>query len=247
MLRTKRTIYNQNRIPEREISIHTKISFWLGFVAILFEMYLGITYIWSSDSTDRLFGQLTMLEGVFALVGLYAIDLINRKKFRIIPKEYSKLDSNTFIRGSILVLSLFLIQFVFQYVPLTVRTWQKAGAIIFAAPAEELFFRGLMIQIFIYVSSIFPVASITLRKKSKGKEARELSVVEGFGILFSAVLFSFLHVNYYGDIRILISVFVSGLFLGFFYWWFRDITANILAHFILNFITVIQIFGMVYF
>ncbi|MCP4651527.1 MAG: CPBP family intramembrane metalloprotease [PVC group bacterium] len=230
---------------ERNRSTHTKIGFFLGLIAVLVEMYLGIMYLFSTDASDQQFGQLTLMEGFFALIGLYAIDVVSGRKVGIKPDDYEPLHKYTFMRMLVILLTIIVIQVIFQMAPLTVRDVDRAMAIMFAGPAEELFFRGLMISLFVAIGASFP--GYVIRRKSSGKEEKTISPMEIMGIFLSSILFAFMHTNYYADIGVILSVFVSGIALGFFYWWWRDLTANILAHFLLNIITVAQVFWLVSF
>jgi len=58
------------------------------------------------------------------------------------------------------------------------------------------------------------------------------------GCLIQAVAFTAIHQNYYADPAMLLSVFLGGFLLGLLYLHWRDLTANILGHFILNLIAV---------
>lgn len=220
-------------------SSHTKVGWSMGVTAVVILSYIGIRYIILEDQSDRLFGFLTLLEAVFALTGLIFIDLFQTGKFMIKPDKFSKIHPNMIIRVLMITFVLFLIQLLFQAIPLTSRTIDRMLATVFAAPSEELFFRGFILSIF-----------MELGKKDQ-KEIEfwswkiRISNIEIIGILLSSLLFALLHINYYSDIRIMASVFCSGLVLGFFYTQWKDLTALTLAHFILNSITVIQLMTVV--
>ncbi len=68
------------------------------------------------------------------------------------------------------------------------------------------------------------------------KSKKRLMMISGIGI--SSLAFLSIHVNYYNFPQMMLSVFISGIWLGALYWKFEDLTSLILAHFILNFIYV---------
>jgi membrane protease YdiL (CAAX protease family) len=130
--------------------------------------------------------------------------------------------------------------------PLTVRTFDKALAVMFAGPSEELFFRGLLLTPFIKWGKDdykFEIANPISTKR----KILSISIVEIFGITFSTLAFTFLHINYYGNPTLLLIVALSGIVLGLVYQKYQDLTANILAHFFLNLIVTIRIFGQLTF
>lgn len=227
-------------------SEHTRLGWYLGILAVSFELMLGMTYIFSKIKPDRIFGYITLLEGVFALTGLLLIDVIYGHSFRLKPDFFKPPETETFWPRTIYILgALFLLQIVMQF-PLTVRTWHKALAIVFAGVSEELFFRGLLISPLIRLGE--NDTKFKIKKFGKRNEYYlEISFIEIFGITLSSFFFMMIHVNYYENTRLLISVFLSGIVLGLFYQKYRDLTANILAHFILNTIVTIQVFGQLFF
>jgi len=219
---------------EKQTSIHTKIGYYIGILAAIIQFFLAIRHI-GDTGYGATFSQLCFLEGFFALSGILLIDLINGRGFK--PKYYKKIDSNVLLRSVIILFVIEVIQITLQFVPLTIRDEEFALAIIFSAPSEELFFRGILISVFIQMG-----------KHSKGvhlTKKKEISYMEIIGIGLSAVAFAGLHINYYNDVRIMLSVFIGGLALGFLFWWWRDLTACILGHLLLNIITVGQYFWMV--
>ena len=127
--------------------------------------------------------------------------------------------------------------------PLSVRDWHRALAIMFAGPAEELFFRGLMLSPFIRLGK--NDTKLKIKNPFGGGNLLEISPTELLGIFISSMFFMALHINYYGDKKLLATVFISGVILGLFYLKYKDLTANILAHFALNFIVVLQSFWLI--
>lgn len=223
-------------------TIHTKLSFYLILIAGIVEFTIGIRYVFSTESFDQTFGAISILEAIFAFFGLWLPDVLLYRQFHLKPKEFRPLEvSTTFMRSIIILATLVLIQFLFQFVPMTVRKYDKALAIAFAGPAEEALFRGLIITMFIVVG--MDSTKYVITKKVA------ISAIEVFGIILSAVLFTVLHRNYYSMPNLLMAIFFSGIALAFFYWYpkWRDLTACILAHFALNMWTVFQSIVMVTF
>jgi len=220
-------------------SIHTKLGFYLILIAGMIELYLGLRYMFSDIPSDQRFGIISILESMFAFSGLFIPDLLIYKRLRLIPSndEFKPLDSNVFARMIIIFITLVLIQVIFMFVPMTVRTYEKALAVAFAGPSEEALFRGVLISIFISMGSNSEKITITSKI--------EISVIEIIGIIISSMLFMLLHVNYSSNPSLLVAVFFSGVALAVFYWKWRDLTACILAHLVLNIINVIQTFYVV--
>ncbi len=223
-------------------SEHTQLGWGLGALAIFFEFYIGLTYVFSSDTYARTFGILTIIEGGFALTGLIFIDVINGKQLQIKPDYFKPPETATLKRTVFILGALSILQIVMQF-PLSVRDWHRALAIMFAGPAEELFFRGLMLSPFIRLGK--NDTKLKIKNPFGGGYLLEISPTELLGIFISSMFFMALHINYYGDKKLLATVLLSGVILGLFYLKYKDLTANILAHFALNFIVVAQSFWMI--
>ena len=129
--------------------------------------------------------------------------------------------------------SMVLIQGLTQLlIPITIRNIEIAFSIVFAGPSEELFFRGTIIGMFIFLRN-------NLEKTKFAKTLGfSLVFIEFFGVLFSSLFFALMHQNYYDQPAVLLATFFSGIVLGLMFWKFRDITANIMAHFFFNFYAV---------
>lgn len=123
--------------------------------------------------------------------------------------------------------------------PLTVKDYEIALSIQFAGPSEEVFFRGVLGSLIIIV---FHNTGYKIRIMKK-----EISIWELTGIIFISIAFAMLHVNYYNNIKFLLGTFICGFWLGITYWYWEDLTANILAHSLLNFICIINSFWLVNF
>jgi len=220
----------------KNISINSKISYILGILTIIVQFYLGFTHIGDSDPASRQFVTLNFMEGTFVIIGLFLPDIIRGLKPSLYPKNNFR--PITFMTFIVLITTLtlnMLIQTISQ-VALSIRNVEMAFAILFSAPAEELFFRAFLGETFAKLSRSSGLKDIQITKK------RSIGHIEIMGFIMSAILFTLLHVNYYGDIRLLFVVFFGGLIYSVAYWATKDITGCMLAHFALNAIATWQIF-----
>lgn len=221
-------------------SVHTVLSYWFGVLAVGIQFSLGFLHL------DSFFGQMCLVEGVLGLSGVLFLDLLHGKK-SIYPKPFKKVHPNTFTRFVITFGVIALIQLLFQIVPLITSTEMALG-IVFCAVCEEYFFRGLLMEPCFRVGmkskDKFTVWKYSPEKK---KPDKEMSYIELGSIVLSALIFALFHVNYYTQPRLVLMVFVGGGWLGLVYWWNKDLTSVILAHFLLNIIFVVQfyqVFGL---
>ncbi len=218
-------------------SVHTSLSYWICVMAVGIQFFLGLKNISAS------FGQLCIVEGLFGLMGLTLLDPLHGKK-KLYPKPFKKLHENLFIRFVITFGVIAAIQFIFQIIPLITST-EFALAVVFAAPCEEYFFRGILQEpTFRLGRKAKPDQKFTVLRY-KNKPPKEMAYVELGGIILSAVIFAAFHVNYYNQTNLILMVLVGGLWLGFVYFWNKDITAVILAHFLLNIIFIFQFYQTV--
>lgn len=219
----------------------TRIAYYLVLFACIIQFYLWIAHIQDISDYGQYFMYISFFEGFFALSGLLFYDPINRRGFHIKPKKenFAQMEANLLVRVIIIFIGLAMIQFTLQIIPLTVKDYEIALSIQFAGSSEEVFFRGVLVSLVILV---FHHTGYKIRILKK-----ELSIWELAGIIFVSVGFTALHMNYYGNLKYLLGTFICGLWLGFIYWYWEDLTANILAHSLLNFICIIQSFYLVNF
>ena len=227
---------DKNKINDEywQESVHTQLSYWICAIAIGIQLVIGLQNIGS------LFGQLCIVEFIFGLSGLLLLDPLHGKKNGIYPKKFKKLHPNTFIRFVITFGVITIIQYLFQIIPLITST-EMALAVVFCAPCEEYFFRGILMEPFFKKGRKAEKFNVW---EYSNKPPKRMSYIELGGIIFSAVVFSAFHVNYYGNTKLLGMVFVGGLWLGCAYWFNRDLTAIILAHFLLNIIFIVQFYAV---
>ena len=219
-----------------ENSTHTILSYCFCVLAVGYQFVLGFIYI------DEFFGQMCVVEGVIGLSGLLLLDLLHTGKMRIKPKKFKKIHPNTFFRFAITFGVIVSIQYLFQIVPLITRE-EMALAIVFCAVCEEYFFRGMILELSFRGGEKSKNKFVIWRYSSKKKKPdKEMSYIELGAIILSAVLFSSFHINYYSQPPLLLMVFVGGIWLGLVYWWNKDLTSVILAHFLLNIVFVVQFY-----
>ena len=224
-------------------SVHTSLSYWFCVIAISIELVLGFQYM------DEYFGQMCLVEAFFGISGLILTELIHKgKEFKIYPKPFKKVHKNTFFRFVITFGVIVLIQLIFQIVPLVSSTEMALG-IVFCSVVEEYFFRGLFMEVAFKVGKNSKNKIIIWRYKKKegkpDKPNKEITIFEIGMIFFSGAVFSAFHVNYYGQLNLLIMVFVGGCWLGIVYYWNKSLTSIILSHFLLNIVFVIQFYQVV--
>lgn len=207
-------------------STHTVLSYYFCVIAVSIEFVLGFMHI------DEYFGQMCLVEAGIGLFSLLVLDLLHGRK-TIYPKKFKPVHKNTFFRFGITFGVIVAIQFAFQIVPLITSTEMALG-IVFCAPIEEYFFRGILME------PCFRVGEKSKNKftvwKYKDKPDKEMSYIELGAIFLSSAIFSSFHVNYYGDTRLLLMIFIGGLWLSTVYFWNKSLTSVILSHFLLNII-----------
>ena len=222
-------------------SIYTKFGWYGLLIAILVMFYVGIKYYNSDNEFERLFGLVGIMEGIFALAGLFLPDMIIYRRFTFKPESNEfmpfelKTEGSNMIYNNIGVQTLFivfitlLIHFIFAFTPITIQYYDMVLAYAFAGFSEEAIFRGLIMGGFIKLAESFP--NMTRYKLTK---KRSITLLEVMGILLSSVLFMSIHFNYYEYPEVMLATFFSGVAHAFFFWLFRNITANMFAHFGLN-------------
>lgn len=215
----------------------------VGFFSILFAginlAYLGFRRLNDTEPFWQRFAAICIMESMFAFAALLFADLIlygyQRRKFLLVPDFKKVTYFETFRNFAVLFILLGITQ-TFMILPLAEKDFQLALAYVSAAPAEEAFFRILIIGFFIRIGQRRQTKFDFLKK--------EMSPIEAFGIILSSILFMLIHSNYYGNYRVLAGVFVSGLILGLGYWYTQDDIAIIGAHFVINLIVAIRTFGI---
>jgi membrane protease YdiL (CAAX protease family) len=167
---------------------------------------------------DRPWATYTVMMLTFAVSGYLGTQITFQ---RPIGKVKYQIELKTTVRGTIILGSLFLIQLISNLV-LSFTTVEQALYYVFAAVAEEVFFRVFLLSVAIRLMKQWDLPPMTKHVSN----------------VVQATAFAAIHQNYYHNFPMLVSVFFGGILLGYFFLWWRDPTANILAHFVLNVIAV---------
>jgi len=205
------------QLKNRYVPIHTKISFLLVCLGTGIMLYIWVRY-WE---TETLWAKSALMQFMFGISGLVGTQILSHQP--LIPQnhQYKQVEIDTGIRACIIVIVSMFTQLISQQA-LSFSVEEQVLYYVFAAVTEEVFFRGFLLTIFI--TSDRSKGNFTPRKM--------------LGCLIQAVAFTAIHQNYYADPAMLLSVFLGGFLLGLLYLHWRDLTANILGHFILNLIAV---------
>jgi len=212
---------NRKEVRYDEDSIFDVFGFYIILIAGVILFIIGVRHINDTDIFGVLWGKLCLMEAGFAFVGIIGVMTINafvNEEFRIIPR-FKQFELKTFLRAFFLFGIIYLVQVIFQIVPLTIESLEMGIGIVSAGPAEESLFRGFMLLLFIEMG----------KKKSEYKPVFDI-----IGCVSTSLIFAMIHVNYYGNIANLGIVFVSGLVYSFFILKWKDLTACVLAHLFIN-------------
>ena len=127
----------------------------------------------------------------------------------------NKPDPKLAMHTGIIFVTLLTIQVVGgQLAKLTFTAGEQAMFFAFAPISEEIFWRGLLISVLLLLG--------------KGL------LVKSFAVIVTAMGFALTHQSYWSDWTAMFVVIASGLALGIFYVQWEDLTASILAHFLVN-------------
>lgn len=188
----------------------------LAFILIMLSM--GIMLLIGLRNLDSDWGTFALFQSILCAFGYAGYCIIKNKK--IIPEAFTPVEFETVSRTLIIFIAAIVTQLVTQYT-FTISQTEEALYYVFASVCEEVFFRLFLI------SAIVKLSDTTYMKLT--------------AVVFQAVLFAAFHVNYYNDLSALVGVLFGGVILGIFYVSYYDITANIMAHFILNMIAAGQL------
>jgi len=227
---TRRKLYKKNHRPKRRVApSDSPVAFerdWprypLNAVLILYGIVaiIGEFGILAFHWQDE-WGAVALSEGLFALC-IIPVYFYNRAYGRD-KRSYGAL--KTGIRGLIIFLSLAFIQGAARFL-LTITSAEEALYYNIAPIAEELCFRGFIVRI---------IAG------NKNNVARGI-----LGVGLSTALFAGGHVSYWSNPPALIFVIGMGIAMGTYYLVWKDLSAVILAHFLLNFIVSLPILYQVF-
>lgn len=175
----------------------------------------------------------TMIQFMFGTIGYILVQTYsNRRWWPPFPMKmkYSEIHPDHVYTA----LSVYIIILLLQIIGGVIRMFFSPTNIaeimytVFSAVTEELFFRGAVLGLFIYIA------------RGQKKHIMFAGTIISSGLAVSASLFMGYHVNYYHDPILLVIVFVGGLALGYSYVKTGDIMTPMLAHFLLNLSVAIQ-------
>ena len=198
------------------------ITFFLSALAILGMMTIFLTFRDSQLRIEREYSKYSLLMLGYALSGVVCLNLYHNKQFAMFPVNYKPFLSEHVFYAFLLFGVLVILQLIYEvtrvfYSP---NLLLEINYIIFSAVCEELFFRGAILGLFIYLA------------KGQRKSILVFGLLLSAGLFVSSFLFAKFHTNY--DPVFLIVVFLGGIFLGISYIVKKDIMIPILAHFFLN-------------
>lgn len=198
------------------------------------------------------------LQGTFCLLGYYYLqevtkkDCSSRNQSKNDPQSpdssshlmYSQVLSITFWVFCIgfLVIKLFSLSHLPSNFNLDSEEWVLFWYAILVSISEELFFRGFLISIFLNLRSKRVQIDLSLKPKPQtnlyNMKFGELMYV----IIIQSIIWTLLHVNYYGDLSVLLPIFVSGILFGLLFVFKKDIRIPIALHMFGNLIANLEMF-----
>ncbi len=198
---------------------HTKLSLFLLYPSIVFMLYITIRH-WSEDVWGSFAFYIQFIPGVVGLIGYQLL-----KRESILPWSHvGELHPDFLMRVGLIVIGVAAAQLI-SNIALNVSDLEYAFYVAFAAPLEEIFHRAFVIT-----------AIVTLLMYLSKNLATAWKIIAA---VVSSVLFASLHFSYYGQWNLILGVFGSGMVLGLAFAFWGDITANIFAHFLWNFVGIL--------
>lgn len=215
----KRNLRVQTLAPDAPRPIYTALAYYLIWIGVV---VMGILFLSNVRNVDDLaWVKFTVYMMLFGIAGIFGPQITYQQP--LFPKrelnQFKKLDWDTGLRCIIITVVCELTQIIVaKATAYSFTIEEQALYYIFAAVVEEAFFRVL-------------IMGAVLRLK----DDLNTGII---AIILQDAAFVALHQNYYSNLPMLISVAMGGLVLGIFYYIWRDATANILAHFLINLIAV---------
>lgn len=200
----------------------TKIEYFLGIFAIGVMGFLYLVH--RSIPEDAGWVRYTIYMMIFASTGLIftqlwygqpPIPMDWKNGFRPLVGPNGNIEDglNSGLRAAIIYIASIITQ-LFSKTVLSFSSEEQKIYFVMAAVAEELFFRVMIL-------------SGLLKFRSDWATKLIANAVQ-------TAFFVAIHQNYYNNPPMLLSVALGGFILGLFFIWWRDPTANVLAHFFLN-------------
>jgi membrane protease YdiL (CAAX protease family) len=213
----------------------------LVLVTIGVQLYLYIKYVNDPQAQSML--PFNVLNIFFCVVGRFAYDLARMKlqPFNVLNlvKKNPKEDNFT-IGDGILAFGLFMVIAFTQsirFVKLNVSALDQFLFYVFAAPAEESFFRYFLTGIAIIIGALI-IRSVMKREPKRWEEVTLKAVVG----LITGLIFGFAHASRYADLDLLVII-LNGIEFSVTYAFVRKIDAVLLAHVALNIRAGIEVFA----
>lgn len=240
-----------NKFPFR--SFHKSASLLL-FLVIIGLFFLGVI-IYPQNYELTLF---CFLQGTFCLLGFYFLNAISKKhdskgkQIEIVSKLPDSTSNILYSRLLTIVFWIFCLGYILirlfslSHIPSDFQLETEEIVLfwyaILVSFSEEIFFRGFLISIFLNLRSgsvktdlDSNCVSISKMYKIKFKELL-------FIVILQSIIWTLLHVNYYGDISALIPIFVSGILFGLLFVFKKDIRIPIILHMFGNLIANFEMF-----
>lgn len=200
----------------KQLPNHTRLSVFIIVPALIFMTYLSVRH-WSDPNEN--WGQFAFyFQLIPGLVGFFGYQIL--KKETIFPTQYGNFHEDLLMRVGVMFVAVYVVQLVAQ-LSLDITDLEYAFYVCFAAPLEEIFFRG------------FCITAIVMIFTAMSPKLLILGRIVAIGV--TSFVFASLHFSYYGHWDFLLAVFLSGVVFGIAFAWWGDITANIFAHFLWNF------------
>lgn len=198
---------------------HTRPSYFFSLLGIFGFLWLSIRY----GSTGSSWGNFSLyVQLPFITIGYFGYQILSKQP--IFPKKFREFDVNTILSSVIVLVIVLGFQIIFDIL-ITITGFEQAMFTLCAAIGEELFFRGFLISLILYLLGDTPTNKV-------------------IASIISATSFALAHVNYYNNLAVMLSVFASGLVYSFaFLQSKRNITIPMLGHLGNNLFVVIQMIG----
>jgi membrane protease YdiL (CAAX protease family) len=212
----------KNKMAKKNAPVFTSVAQILILLAAGVMIYLYITH--KNIPEDAEWVKYCLYMTIFALTGWIGTQLMNEQPIFAVGTATAPLSLDTGVRAAIILAASMITQLVSK-AALSFSIQDQALYFVFAAVCEEVFFRVLILSVFLKLGDNLQIKIV--------------------GIIVQAIMFAAIHQNYYANPGMLLSVFLGGIVLGIFYVWWRDPTANILGHFMLNVIAVQNLLVMI--
>jgi membrane protease YdiL (CAAX protease family) len=211
---------NYNMVPK---STYAKAILFLAVVAAC-----GMAWLIANHATDAAYAFFFIMEGGFCYVSIPGIIGLD---------YYARTNGLSGMRGQwdpvvtgVHFLAIMITVLVVQKLITQLGSFLSVNQVelffyyIFGAISEELFFRGFLFRIIL------------------GNKNNLLRLIAG--AVISSICFAAIHIGYYASITKMAIVFASGIILCIYYWHWKDLLANVVAHAIINLIVALTLVAL---